>query len=489
VQTRRARHSLAGLLIAQDRLVTRLSLVTFTVAVGAGLYGALVTLLFTRPGALSVTEFGAGLGAATACGVIAAVPAGRLVDRRGAAAVAVAATLAQGMSMAALPWLDRVATFVPVAILFAMASQCGSTARGSLVARIVPRAGRAEARGYTYVMANLGMALGGLLGAMLAAGDSVIMRQAGLWLDAGLLVVAAGILVRLAPRAQAAAGDRLADRHTELDSAGTADGTLSSPRVPAGASAGSRILVASCAAVLAVNSAIVTVALPIWGVLERGVAGFWIGLWGALGTVIIVSVHVMWSRRAATLPGARRVVAIGAGLLVVAVLVIVLSNGLRGTAAALVLSTAVIAVALGGSAATAASWAMSYLLAPEHGIGRNQGRFNAAFGTGATIAPPVLVFASSGATWGWWALAGAFAVAGALMATVPRSEALEVARGHGVASPRREEVSSVPAQPVRGAHRSTPRPDLSAAASHRRRAEPRRSRAGRRRRRARPPPR
>lgn len=463
--------SLSGLLIARDPLVARLSFITFTVAVGAGLYGALVTLLFTRPGALTVTEFGAGLGGATACGVMAAVPAGRLVDRHGAPAVAVAATLVQGLSMATLPWLDRVATFTPAAMLFAVASQCASIARGTLVARIVPTSGRAEARGYTYVMANLGMSVGGLVGAMLAVGTYVIRRQAGLWLDAALLVVAAGMLVRLAPRA-AAAGERLTGPGTEIDGGIAGDDTPGAACVPARGFAGSRVLVACCAAVLAVNSGIVTVALPIWGVLERGVAGFWVGWWGALVTGIVVSVHVMWSRRAATLGGARRVAAIGASLLVVAVLVIVLSYGLRGTAAALVLSAAVMAVALGGSAAAAASWAMSYLLAPEHRIGRNQGLFNAAFGTGAALAPPVLVLASSGAAWGWWVLGGGFAVAGALMAAIPGYEARDRARGHVVGSQPREDALAVPAQPAGRAHRSPRRSVLSAAASRRRRGAP-----------------
>jgi predicted MFS family arabinose efflux permease len=102
-----------GYVVPRNPSVARLSTVTFLVALGAGLYGAVSTLLFTRPGALTPASFSIALAIAGITGSICAAVSGRVIDRAGAFGVAVTFTLLQAIAMLLYPLAANFVFFFP----------------------------------------------------------------------------------------------------------------------------------------------------------------------------------------------------------------------------------------------------------------------------------------------------------------------------------------------------------------------------------------
>jgi hypothetical protein len=410
---------LRGYAVPRNPSVARLSAVTFLIAVGAGLYGAVSTLLFTRPGALTPASFSTALAIAGITGSMSAAVSGHIIDRVGAFGVAIAFTLLQAVAMLLYPLAASFAFFLSLAVIFMTASQVGSTARGSLVAVAVDRSARSEARGYTFAAASLGVALGGVGGAIAASARSYFALQAALVADAGLLAFAAAVLFKL--RRRSMTDGQPSEGQTGQGKSGMAarsTGPENSLR-----STGSSYLAALCGGVFAVNSSIIPVALPVWAVSECGIPPYWIGLWGTLSTLIIAALHVKIANLSEG-RGSVRTTMVGATLLFVATSLLAIAYfDLAKLHMILLITAAVTLIGVGGSAVAAATWSISYSLASDTEIGHNQGIFNASIGLSSAVAPAVLVcLASLSHGRGWLLLGAIFLLAGIMLARITAHE-------------------------------------------------------------------
>jgi predicted MFS family arabinose efflux permease len=405
--------------VPRNPSVARLSAVTFLVAAGAGLYGAVSTLLFTRPGALTPASFSAALAIAGVTGSMCAAVSGRVIDRVGAFSVAIAFTSLQAIAMLLYPLAASLALFLSLAVIFMIASQVGSTARGSLVALAVDRSARSEARGYTFAAASLGMALGGVAGAVTASARSYFALQAALVTDAILLAFAAAVLLKL--RRHSMTAGQPSEGWTRQGKIGIA-ARSTVPENPLRRT-GPSYLAALCGGIFALSSPIIPVALPVWAVSERGIPPYWIGLWGTLSTLIITALHVKISKLSEG-RGSVRTVIVGATLLFVAASLLAIAHfDLAEIYMILLITAAVALIGVGSSAVAAATWSVSYSLATDAEIGHNQGIFNASIGLSSAVAPAILVYlASLSNGQGWLLLGVVLLLAGAILARIAAHE-------------------------------------------------------------------
>jgi predicted MFS family arabinose efflux permease len=309
--------------------------------------------------------------------------------------------------------------FLSLAVIFMIASQVGSTARGSLVAMAADRSARSEARGYTFAAASLGVALGGVGGAVAASARSYFVLQATLVADAVLLAFAAAVLLKL--RRRSINDVQPPERWTGQGKTDIAAGST----VPETSlrSVGSRYLAAFCGGVFAISNPIIPVALPVWAVSERGIPPYWIGLWSTLSTLIITALHVKISKLSEG-RGSVRTVIVGTALLFMATSLLAIAYCDFPKHYMILLITAAVALlGVGGSAVAAATWSVSYSLATDAEIGHNQGMFNASIGLSSAVAPAILVYlASLSNGWGWLLLGAVLLLAGVILARIGARE-------------------------------------------------------------------
>lgn len=399
-------------LVSSDRAVARLSVVTLLVALGAGIYGAVSTMLFTRPGAMTTASFGLALSIAGIVGALGAPLSGVIVDRLGARRISVVFTLLQAASMFFYPWASSFLAFLPLALVFMVASQSGSTARGALVASVVPPSQRAEARGYTFAAANIGVAVGGLVGAVFASFGSYEVLRVALLIDGLLLVLAALAVAKIGRATVARNGVDVTVEGVKLSTVGIDDRGDRSGR-----SFALSAIAAVFVGILSVNIPVISLAIPILSVKILEMGAYWVGIWSAVTTLAIAAVHIRISRRAEG-RGAAVVSIAGGGALLIATLLlgaVYWIDEISYSGNVVLITLASVLVGVGGSAVAAATWSASYLLAGDRAIGRNQGLFNGAVGIGAAVAPLVLVYISQRSDGLGWPAVGAVFVASALI--------------------------------------------------------------------------
>ncbi len=174
------------------RLLTAATLVN---QIGNALvFGPLVLYLTSSVG-YSSRAVGLGLTVAGVVALLASVPMGHFVDRRGPREVFGTALLVEGVAAALYAFARPYPVFLAVACLAALAEQASKVAWNSLVGVAFQGAGRMAARAYLRVTANLAFVLGGVLAGVAVQLDSreaylaVILGNAVTFLLAAVLVL------------------------------------------------------------------------------------------------------------------------------------------------------------------------------------------------------------------------------------------------------------------------------------------------------------
>src|SRR5436305_7518053 len=193
-------------IVPESGAIRSIALITFVDAVGLGLYSTGAIVFFVRSLHLPVGYVGVSWSIAAGVGLLASVPAGRLVDRRDAKQVLVALSFAQAVLFALFPLVEgRVAFFVVVSAA-ALAASAAQPARRVLIVRLFDERRRVAATAYSRSVLNVGVSVGALLAAgALAldtrpAYDALLLGNAASFVGVGLLVAR----LRLPPRPWAA---------------------------------------------------------------------------------------------------------------------------------------------------------------------------------------------------------------------------------------------------------------------------------------------
>jgi hypothetical protein len=382
--------------VAERGPMRSIALMTFIDAVGLGLYSTGAVVYFVRFLHLSVGVVGVSLSIAAGFGVLASVPAGRLVDRRDARQVLIVLSFAQAVVFVLLPLAGSPVSFVILISVAAFAASAAQTARRVLIVRLFDKTKRVEASALSRSVLNVGISLGALLAAGALAVDT---RPAfiALFLGNAASFVGVGILVarlRLPPRENPAGPPVPAP---------TARHPLRQPRFVA--------MSASCG-ILFLSASVLDVALALQVIQRTAAPPAIIAILLLLNTVMVVLLQVRASKGSDTIPGAARANRL-AGLVLLASCVLFALAGNRSALSAVVLLVgATILLTAGELFSSAGSWGLSYGLAPAN----REGEYVASFfliSQVVQIAGPALSAAVvDGGAYAWLILGVVFLAAG-----------------------------------------------------------------------------
>ncbi|MEQ6289080.1 MFS transporter [Vogesella sp. GCM10023246] len=181
-------------------LVQQLLLSSFVLSISRALVSPLLVLTLGRQLQLAAQQIGLLLGAVLLAATLGGLYAGYLVDRADRRRLLQAALLAIGVGFALLPACRHTALAAVALLLVELAFVLFGIAIKALLSDSLPPAERSRAFSLRYTLANVGYAIGPLLGSLLAAGQMAWAY----WL-AGLLALLSLPLTRLVPRGHAAA--------------------------------------------------------------------------------------------------------------------------------------------------------------------------------------------------------------------------------------------------------------------------------------------
>ncbi|MEV4190772.1 MFS transporter [Streptomyces toxytricini] len=363
----------------------------FVYTVGSGLYLTAGVLYFTQAVRLPAAQVGLGLGIAGALSLAVGIAVGHLADRRGARGVYAATLVVQALATAGFLLADSFWPFV-VAVCAAVGAKGAGLAARSPIIRHHGGERPQEFRAYLRAVTNIGISLGAVL-----AGWAVQVGTADAYrlLVVGNALAFAGsavILLRLRPVAPepAAGGPRwIALRDRPYLALTVLDG------------------------IMAIQFKVLTVAIPLWLVARTSAPHWLISGTMLLNTVVVVTCQMRASRGIST-PSAGALAYRRSGFaFLLACVLVSLSAGVPGWAAAALLLAGVAVHTIGELWHSAAGFEVSFALAPRHATGQYLGVFGLGAGLAEAVGPALLI--SLCITWGrpgWYVVGAMFALTG-----------------------------------------------------------------------------
>lgn len=398
----------AGGLLPADPVLRLATVLTAVNSLGNGLYFPLGVLYFTRIVGLDPTAVGLGLTVAGLVGVAAGVPAGRAADRWGARRVGALLWGGTGVATAAYTLVHSYAGFLAAVICATGLQMASRGVQGALYADVLPAATRVEARAYLRTVTNIGMGLGGALGAVALQLDTRDAYVAVILLDAlsfagpALLLPRLPLAAHVRERALADAGAPAADRWRAVRD------------LPF-------LAVTVLNAVLVVQYTLAEVGLPLWIVERTGAPRWTAALLMIVNCALVALLQVRAARRASRVPGAVRAMGWAGLLLAVSCAVYALSAGLSPVWAVVALTAGAVVQVLAEVLSAAGGWTLGYELADARAHGVYQGVFGAGMSAGMMAGPAlVTVTAIAHGAAGWAVLGAVFAAAGLAVAPAVR---------------------------------------------------------------------
>ncbi|HEU4676961.1 MAG TPA: MFS transporter [Motilibacteraceae bacterium] len=378
-----------------------LALATLINTTGNGMFYAVSAIYFTQVVGLPAVQVGLGLTIAAAVGLGVGVPMGHLADVRGPREMLVVLTVLLGVAALGYLFVSGFAGFVAVALLVTLLDRSSGAARGALIATVGEPGDRVRLRAYLRAVTNVGITVGGLVGALTLAVDRPAVYRGAVALDAATYVGAALVARRLPhvpPSPHTGEGPRLVALRDRPF-----------------------LVVTALNAVMALHYGLVDVALPLW-VVERTHAPKWvIGLLLLANTVTVVLLQVRVSRNVATVEQGATA-SWRAGLVLALACAVYAASAHGGPLlAALVLVAGALAQVAGELLQAAGSWAIGFGLAPQEAQGQYQGLYSTGFAASNMLAPAVLTaLVVGGGAPGWLVLGAVFTAAGLAMVPATR---------------------------------------------------------------------
>lgn len=378
-----------------------LALSTLVNTVGRGTWLTVSALFLTRSVGLSVAQVGVALTVTALVSLVASTPMGYLADRYGPRGIQLAALAASGVFTAALVAVRSFATFLLVGVLMAVADAASRGARGALIAGAVPADQRVRTRAWLRAVTNVGISVGAVVAGVGLAADTRAAYVALILLDCVTYLLAAVVLLRLAPVPPVPApahGPRLiALRDRPFLAFTVLDGLMS------------------------MHFGLLNIALPLW-IADHTTAPHWlISACMLVNTVTVVLFQVRASRGTEELPGAARAARRAGVVIAVACALFAASGGVPTAAAVALLLAGALVHVVGELWHAAAGWGISFGLAPSRAQGQYQGAYGMGMQLGGMVAPVVVTSLAVG--WGapgWLLLGGMFVLLGALVPPVVR---------------------------------------------------------------------
>ncbi|WP_223245042.1 MFS transporter [Streptomyces sp. CBMA156] len=371
---------------------------TFVNQIGKGLFIAGAALFFTRSVGLPVAQVGFALGAAALIGLAAGIPVGHLADRYGPREVFRLTLLVQAVAVAGLVFVRSFPALIACLCVAELAVSAGTAARGPLT-RALGAPNPTRYRSYLRALNNIAVGCGAL-----AAGVAVQLdtRTAYVCLILGtavMFLVSAAVSFRVP--------------------------SVPPVEVPAG---GSRwpalkdkpyVVLTVLDGIMSIQNQVLIFALPLWIIGRTDAPRWFVGASVAVNTALVVCLQVRVSRGVDDNASAGRTARRAGVAFLFSTALIAAAGGAPGWVAVVVVVLGVVALTVGELWYTAASFELSFGLAPEHAQGQYSGLFAIGQGLSNAIGPPVLGLVCIG--WGapgWLAMGALFLVAGQVVPLV-----------------------------------------------------------------------
>ncbi|MFJ9250659.1 MFS transporter [Streptomyces sp. NPDC101776] len=371
---------------------------TFINQIGKGLFISGAALFFTRSVGLPVSHVGFALGAAALIGLAAGIPVGHLADRRGPREVFRLAIVVQALAVAALVFVRSVPSLIAVLCVAELATAAGQAARGPLT-RSLGAPNPTRYRSYLRALNNIAVGCGAL-----AAGVAVQLdtRTAYVSLILGTAVaflVSAAFTSRVPPvlpvNAPAEGGRWLALKDKPYVVLTVLDGIMS------------------------IQTQVLIFALPLWIIGHTEAPRWFVGASVAVNTALVVCLQVRVSRGVDNNAAAGRTARRAGAAFLLATALIAAAGGAPGWIAVVVVVLGVVVHTVGELWHSAASFELSFGLAPEYAQGQYSGLFAIGQGLSNAIGPPLLGLVCIG--WGepgWLAMGVLFLATGQVIPLV-----------------------------------------------------------------------
>jgi MFS family permease len=395
-------------------------------AVGDGAFFTTSAVFLTTVVGLTPGQVGLALTAAWGTGFVLSAPLGALADRVGLRTCAVAWSLLVSVALVALALTRHpgLVTATVVLVVYAVAQSGLGGLRQALVVTVIATDQRVSFRARLHVAVNAGLAVGcGIGGLALLAGTPAGYR-AVLFMDAGIFVLTATTLSRLAVRPGQA---------SPVTRAGL---TVLHDRP--------YLVMTVLTGALFLYMPMLSVALPLYLTRHTAAPRWTVAAVFLVNTAGVLLLQVPVARRVTTLDRARSAVRLaGMALALSCVLFAAATTG--GPAASLLWACAGTAVQVVGEVMLAAgAWYAGFELADPHRPGQWQAASAAAQPLARTVGPLALVaLVQAAPVAGWSVLATTFLTAGALF--VPTVAWAARTRTRVTPAPRRSLGATAPA--------------------------------------------
>ncbi|MEV6425745.1 MFS transporter [Streptomyces sp. NPDC051662] len=380
-----------------------LALATFISMIGNGLFMTGAALFFTRSVGLSVAQVGLAMGVAALVGLVAGVPAGRVADRHGPRETYLVIQCVQAAAMAALVLVHSFWAFVLTISLTQLAASAGAAARGPLT-RGFAGPNPTRYRSYLRATANLAGACGAVMAGVVVQVDTRGAYMALILANALSFLLCAAVVTRL-PHLPPV-------REPEHGSAS---------KVPAAGRWGvlkdlPYMVVTALDSLLSLQGHVLVFALPLWIVGHSQTPPWLIGACGVVNTLMVVVFQVRASRGVVDNASAGRGAARSGVAFLLGMAAIAAAAGMPGWLASVLIVTGVVVHTVGELWHAAASFELSFGLAPAQAQGQYSGLHATGTGLAGSLAPSVLaLFCITWGVPGWLALGGVFVLAGLAM--------------------------------------------------------------------------
>ncbi|MFI1722272.1 MFS transporter [Streptomyces sp. NPDC020489] len=384
--------------------------------IGSGLYLTTSTLFFTRVVGLPVHQVASGLTVAGIAALAGAVPLGTLADRFGPRRTYTVLLGVQFATMAALALARTFPAFLTLILVFLLAEQGSTAARGALVATVGEGAERVRLRAYLRVVTNIGITVGAAASALVIQADTEAGYMALLWCTALTYPGAAVPLWWL--------------RTDQTRPAGTSERTGSGWQVLRDRRYAAVTLICG---VLSLQAQVLSFAVPLWVLQHTEAPPVLVSGIVAVNTVLVICLQIRFSRGAEDDGRAARMCRNSGMALFIACVLVAFTGGLGGWSATVLLLLFAAALTFGELWLSAGSFGLSFSLAPDGKHGQYQGFFSLGRGAATAVAPALIAALCLGdhPRAGWLVLGTLFIVAGAaapLALRVRGTAALEPSR-------------------------------------------------------------
>ena len=369
-----------------------LALASFVNMIGNGMYMTGAALFFTRSVGLPVAQVGIGLGIAALVGLLAGVPIGHVADRRGPRETYLITLSIQAVVMAALVLVQSFWLFLILVCLTQLSNSASMASRGPLIRRFAaPHV--TKFRSYLRASNNLAGSMGAA-----AAGIAVQLdtdtAYTVLILGNSLTFVASALVIRRLPSLPPLPKPPMTARWIALKDH-------------------PYITVTLLDGIMSIQGQVLLFALPLWIFLHSDAPRWLIGASAVINTLMVVVLQVRASRGvdtnvAATKAMRRASLAFLAGMALIAA-----TGELSPWLAAVLIVGGVVMHTIGELWHSAASFELSFGLAPAHAQGQYSGLYGLGQGLSNAAAPPLLALLCI--TWGapgWLVMGGIFVVVG-----------------------------------------------------------------------------